>query len=170
LLVSVFGEQWHIVEPLLRILAFYGLFRAFSDALAAFLNAIGRPAHPVLIQSAVLALALALLWPLSAYGARGIALAFTIGQGGGMLLSLYLAREAWSTALLFRLARPLAASVLATLGALAVRSIAPSDAGPLVTTLAFVVLVAALTFVLDPWARDVVRGVRRSPTASEAAE
>ena len=169
LLVSVFGEEWHIVEPLLRILAFYGLFRTLIEALTTFLNATGRPAHPVLIQSTVLATALALLWPFSAHGAPGIALAFTIGQGAGMLLSLFLAREGWSKALLFRLARPLAASVLATLGALAVRSVTPSNAGPWVAAIVFAVLVVASTLALDPWARDLFGALRRTEPALKAA-
>jgi O-antigen/teichoic acid export membrane protein len=169
LLVRLFGDEWHVVEPLLTVLAFYGLFRALIEVLTAFLNATGRPAHPVLVQGAVLSVALALLWPLSAHGARGVALAFTIGQGAGMVLSLYLAREGWSTAFLFRLARPLTATVIATLGALAARSIVSSGAGPWIAAFAFVVLAAASTFALDPWARDAVRRAVRPSTAPEAA-
>ena len=111
LLVRVFGPEWHAVEGLLMILAFYGLFRVLSDALSIFLNATGRPGSPLVIQGMALGVALVLLWPLSAYGATGIALAFTIGQGAALLTSLALARDGWSTKLLFELSLPFAATI-----------------------------------------------------------
>ena len=169
LLVSVFGEQWRSVEPLLRILAFYGLFRTLIEVLTTFLNATGRPAHPVLVQTTVLAVALVLLWPLSAHGAPGVALAFTIGQGVGMILSLFLAREAWSMAVPRRLARPLAATVIASLGALAASAVAPPGTGPWVSAVAFAVVLAISMLVLDPWVRDAARSARRSAISWEAA-
>ncbi len=70
LLVRVFGPEWHAVENLLKILAFYGLFRVLTDALSIFLNATGRPSAPLLTQGIALGVALALLWPLSRMALR----------------------------------------------------------------------------------------------------
>jgi O-antigen/teichoic acid export membrane protein len=122
-LVYVFGEAWEPAGTLIRVLAVWGLCRAVSNANVQLLNATGRPNLTLWNSVVALVVPLVLLWPASAYGAVGIAVAFTVGQVLSMVVTT-VSTIAYTTIRLVRyLLAPATATAAAALEALAVSQI-----------------------------------------------
>lgn len=110
-----YGERWLPVVASLRVLAFFGAFRAIGSINGYLFNAIGRPDLPFYLNLAKLVLIVAAIVPATlSYSVVGTALAVTIPTVAAFFISLAMLQSAsgirWSRNLQV-LARPAASAV-----------------------------------------------------------
>jgi len=154
-LVRVFGAEWAAARTLLQVLAAYALFRALTLAGNLLIAATGRPHLLLPVEGTALAVAAALLWPLSRFGAPGIAVAFTVGQAAAAGYALSRSSRLFTPALLREAAGPATAAAAATLAALAVDYVAPGVRGEWLQLLTFVVCYCGVLATVDRRVREI---------------
>jgi O-antigen/teichoic acid export membrane protein len=114
-LAGIFGEKWVAAGPLVRILALYGACRTLALASNDAGAATGRPDMLLAVEMIAVTVALLLLWPLAAWGAAGVAWAFTLGQGAAAAYGGWHTRRLWNGAVVRQLRAPALAAAVATL-------------------------------------------------------
>ena len=83
------GEIWIPMVPALKILVFFGLFRALASCTGPLFKAMGKPKIIFWILLGKLILIAAIIYPLTiSYGIKGTAIAVTHTDGFGAALSL----------------------------------------------------------------------------------
>jgi O-antigen/teichoic acid export membrane protein len=116
-LKGIFGAQWALAGPLLRILALYGALRTLLLVTNIAASATGRPEVLLGVEVIAVAVALALLWPLATWGASGVAWAFTLAQGTAATYGVWKTRRFWTRRAVRPLLAPAAAAVVTTCAA-----------------------------------------------------
>lgn len=84
------GEKWLPAVPLVRILAFYGLFRSIATTAASVFMAVGEPKWSYRVSCIQTCIALPLVYPAAVnYGAIGVAVLFTLAYSIGGFVALF---------------------------------------------------------------------------------
>ncbi len=153
-LVDAFGAEWAAAQPLLRILAVYGLARALTLAGNLILIGTGRPGTVIVVEGASM-IGVALTLPfLARFGAPGITWAFAIGQVAAAATAFQMTRTAWSTAWLPRLLIPALASGAAVATGLGIGLLPPGAWRGWAAGAAFGLAYLAVLGVLGPRRRE----------------
>ncbi|MEN6520576.1 MAG: lipopolysaccharide biosynthesis protein [Armatimonadota bacterium] len=89
IVLGFLGEKWLLAVPLVRILAFYGMFRSIATTAASVFMAVGEPKWSYRVSCIQTAIALPLAYPAAInYGAVGVAVLFTLAYSIGGIIAL----------------------------------------------------------------------------------
>jgi O-antigen/teichoic acid export membrane protein len=168
-LVVLFGDEWRPAEPLVRILAIFGVARTLGAIAGALLSAVGRPDLALRSTVTALVVPMVLLWPLSRFGASGIAVAFSAGQVAAAAYSLGKGRAYWPRSPIRLFAPAALATAAALLGVLAMPSTLPPRMASLGELGLFSGVYVAVLLMFDNRVREFTTGLlRRSVRAARA--
>jgi O-antigen/teichoic acid export membrane protein len=89
IVIGFLGTKWLPAVPLIRILAFYGMFRSIATTAASVFMAIGQPKWSYRVSCVQIAIALPFVYPVAVhYGASGVAILFTLAYSVGGTVAL----------------------------------------------------------------------------------
>jgi O-antigen/teichoic acid export membrane protein len=90
IVTGFFGNKWLSAIPLVRILAFYGMFRSIAATADSVFMATGNTKWSFRISCIQIAIALPLVYPVAThYGTAGVAFLFTMAYSIGGMTALY---------------------------------------------------------------------------------
>lgn len=90
LVTGFFGHKWLPAVPLIRVLAFYGMFRSIATTADSVFMATGKTKWAFRVSLAQIAVALPLVYPVAMkYGTIGVAGLFTLAYSVGGAIGLY---------------------------------------------------------------------------------
>lgn len=146
------GEKWLPAVPLVRVLAFYGMFRSIATTAASVFMAVGEPKWSYRVSCVQIGLALPLVYPIAVnYGTIGVAVLFTLAYSIGGVIALIKVSQLLkiSTSKLAGLfIFPVLTSVIAVSAAFGVSRFFPTGISAITTSTAATLLIYALAVLL----------------------
>lgn len=159
-LVALFGPEWRAAGAFVTVLALYGLARTVGTLGNSLLASVGRPELTFWASVVAVGVSLALLWPLSQFGAVGIVWAYTLGQLASAIFSIAHTRHWWIRRLATNLGPPLVVTLLSLLvGLLVGRALPGGDTRDIGAMLALGFCYPPLLWLIDARFRASVAGL-----------